>query len=207
MEKRKSQRGSITLFVLIACMFFIIILLIINIGVINRNTNQEKKLEEISKAYEVNENDIDDTYKRVVDENQYATIGDVYEIVNQEISDLFPTDYIKPSVVNGVSYRNGGYVQIGNIVIVNMGVTINTSQLSLSTNNNNQTIIASGFPKPKGTIGISSYYTVTLSNGHSTQYNWTKINQNGELCLSTSVENKYTSGYGIRILGTYILKE
>ena len=42
----REEKGSITLFVLISCMFMVVILLVVNIGVMNKNRSQEKNLEE-----------------------------------------------------------------------------------------------------------------------------------------------------------------
>ena len=70
----KKEKGSVTLFVSIACVFMIMILLMVNIGVINKNRNQEKELEEIAKQYNQNEIDLDTTYAKVADENGYVTV-------------------------------------------------------------------------------------------------------------------------------------
>ena len=207
MEKRKSQRGSITLFVLIACMFFIIILLIINIGIINKNTSQEKNLEEISKAYEVSETKLDDTYEKVVDENQYATIGDVYEIVNEEITNLFPKEYTQPTPVNGVSIYDGGYVRIGNLVIINMVIMVNTSKIAISTDNNTRTKVLEGLPSPKTSASLTSYYTYQVSTYNNTVNAYATITTDGDMTIATSKEEPYTSGYGFRIHGAYIIDE
>ena len=204
----KKEKGSITLFVLIACMFMLIIILLINIAMINKNSNQEKELDEISKAYGANETDIENVYANTVDENEYATIGDVYKIVNEEIDNLFPTEYTAPTVVDGVSISNGGYVRIGNLVVVNMSISINTSELTISKNPNKPTVIASGFPEPDMISALASYYTFISSSGsYSMEYNWTGIDQNENLSLCQDGTDTYTSGYGIRIIGAYIINE
>lgn len=46
-KSSNKEKGSVTLFVLIVCMFFIGILLLINIGLINNKTNKEKELNQI----------------------------------------------------------------------------------------------------------------------------------------------------------------
>lgn len=71
--KIKEEKGSITLFTLIACLFLIIILLLVNVGLINKNTNQEKQLAQISKIYSVDETDMENAYVEAVDENGYIT--------------------------------------------------------------------------------------------------------------------------------------
>ena len=81
----KKEKGSITLFVLIACMFMIIILLMINIGVANKSRNQEKQLGQIVEEYSVNTTDIDSEYEKVanVSDNPYITSEDVIELINK----------------------------------------------------------------------------------------------------------------------------
>ena len=77
----KKEKGSVTLFVLIACMFMIIILLIVNIGIMNKNRSEEKKIEEIAKQYNQNETDLNNAYEKIVDENEYITKGELIEII------------------------------------------------------------------------------------------------------------------------------
>ncbi len=77
----KKEKGSVTLFVLIACMFMIVILLIVNIGVMNKNRSEEKKIEEIAKQYNQNETDLNNAYEKIVDENEYLTKGELIEII------------------------------------------------------------------------------------------------------------------------------
>ena len=201
MDKRSSEKGSITLFVLIACIFFVIILLIVNIGVINKNSNHEKELEKINKAYEVNETDINDTYEKAVDENAYATIGDVNRIVNEKINALFPTKYTSPEPLDGVTIYDGGYAQIGNLVIVNMTISINTSMLSISTDPNNLTSVATGLPKSKKRASLTGYYS---SDGSENIFSRVI---DGNLCLATGSEKTYTAGFVISIVGAYIIDE
>ena len=78
---RKEEKGSVTLFVLIACMFMIMVLLMINIAVMNRNRSQERELEEIAKEYNQNETDLDNAYAKVVGENDYATVSEITNII------------------------------------------------------------------------------------------------------------------------------
>ena len=79
----KKEKGSVTLFILISCMFMIIILLVVNIGVMNKNRSQEKELEEISKQYNQNETDLNNSYDEVVDENEYLTKAEVLELIKE----------------------------------------------------------------------------------------------------------------------------
>ena len=205
MKKRNSERGSITLFVLIACMFFIIILLIINIGVINKNTKQERELEEISKAYEVNENDIDDTYKKVVDESQYTTIEDVQDLIDEnkpKIEDISIIPY------EGVSIYKNNCKKIGRLVIINMKIQIDTSKINISSSNDIPTpIMKIESAKLKENYILDAYYAVEeAKSSHETQGAFA-ILQKGELKISYGKENPYTSGWMINISGIYIADE
>lgn len=72
------------MFTLVACLFFIIILLLVNIGLINKKANQEKKLTEISKAYEINEQDMENTYAKIADANDYLTRGEIEQLLQDK---------------------------------------------------------------------------------------------------------------------------
>jgi len=85
MKKRKEEKGSITLFVLVACMFFITILLLVNIGLINKRTNQEKELAKISKTYNVTQNQMADTYNNIVDKNRYPNYAEIQEMIDKAV--------------------------------------------------------------------------------------------------------------------------
>ena len=95
----KKEKGSVTLFVLISCMFMIIILLVVNIGVMNKNRSQEKELEEISKQYNQNETDLDNTYANTLEKQEY--------ISREEYEDAL---YYKPGDTYTTSMYTGGYV-------------------------------------------------------------------------------------------------
>ena len=80
----KKEKGSVTLFVLISCMFMIVILLVVNIGVMNKNRSQEKELEEISKQYSQNETDLNNSYDEIIDENEYLTKNEILELMEKD---------------------------------------------------------------------------------------------------------------------------
>lgn len=201
----RKEKGSITLFILIVCMFMIVILLIVNVGIMNRNRSQEKELEEIAKQYNQNETDLDNEYARIVDENEYATISQVHDIVQEEITNLFPTTYTQLTPVDGVSIVYGGYVQIGSLVVVNTTVRVDTSKVTLSTNNNYSTKILDGLPAPSTNSVLSGYYTYQTNNSNNTVNTWTTAVTDGSLTIAVSKEEVYNSGYIIRICGAYIL--
>lgn len=104
----KNQKGSITLFVLIACMFMIVILLIINIAVINKNSNQEKGLEKIAKEYNQNETDLNNAYEKIVDENKYLTKSEIIEMIYPVGSIYITTNDKNPGEYLGGEWESYG---------------------------------------------------------------------------------------------------
>lgn len=62
----KSQKGSITLYVLISMMFFLFIILGIYINTSNKIQKQEKEIEKVQKEYE--KEDINDIYEEIYDD-------------------------------------------------------------------------------------------------------------------------------------------
>ena len=67
--KIKKEKGSITLLVLISGTFFVIILLLLNIGIINKNIKQEKMISQIERLYSLTENDLEKTYNKILNKN------------------------------------------------------------------------------------------------------------------------------------------
>ena len=61
----KEENGSVTLFVLVTCMFVLVILLLTNMEMVNKNSNQKRTLEQIQNNYEVTEEDLERTYHEV----------------------------------------------------------------------------------------------------------------------------------------------
>ena len=105
---RKEEKGSVTLFVLIACMFMIMVLLMINIAVMNRNRSQEIELEEIAKEYNQNETDLDNAYAKVVGENDYATVSEITNIIYPVGSIYITTNNQNPSEYLGGEWESFG---------------------------------------------------------------------------------------------------
>ena len=104
----KKEKGSVTLFVLIACMFMIVILLIVNIGVMNKNGSEEKKIEEIAKQYNQNETDLNNAYEKIVDENEYVTKGELIEIIYPVGSIYITTNGQNPGEYLGGEWESYG---------------------------------------------------------------------------------------------------
>ena len=104
----KKEKGSVTLFILIACMFMIVILLIVNIGVMNKNGSEEKKIEEIAKQYNQNETDLNNAYEKIVDENEYVTKGELIEIIYPVGSIYITTNGQNPGEYLGGEWESYG---------------------------------------------------------------------------------------------------
>ena len=115
----KEEKGAITLFVLISCMFMVVILLVVNIGVMNKNRSQEKNLEEIAKQYNQNETDLDNAYAKVADENTYLTELQIEELIEEKIKtsrlETYPIGsiYITTNEQNPSEYLGGEWESYG----------------------------------------------------------------------------------------------
>ena len=122
----REEKGSVTLFVLIACIFMITILLIINVGIMNKNRNQEKSLEEIAKQYNQNEIDLNSTYEETAETNISA-------LISQIINTMYPVGsiYITTNEQNPGEYLGGKWESYGEgrtIVGAGTGTDSNNTQ-------------------------------------------------------------------------------
>lgn len=66
--KNQKERGSVTLFVLVTCIFIVIILVTVMVNVENKKQAQKKEIEQITRSYEQNEQRMDEVYSRIVNE-------------------------------------------------------------------------------------------------------------------------------------------
>lgn len=65
-KKLVNQKGSITLFVLLAMIFFIVIILNMTMNVANKKQSQISEYDKIKQEYEKNINNIDQVYNEVL---------------------------------------------------------------------------------------------------------------------------------------------
>ncbi len=79
----KKERGAITLFTVVICMFLLVNVLLINVGVMNRNASQEKEIAKISENYEVSQAKMEQAYQEVLESNEYPTYGDLLKLLEQ----------------------------------------------------------------------------------------------------------------------------
>jgi len=66
--KNKGEQGSITLFVLVTCIFIVIVLVTFMINVENKKQAQKKEIEQITRSYERNEQEMDEIYSKIVNQ-------------------------------------------------------------------------------------------------------------------------------------------
>ncbi len=59
---KKDQKGSVTLFVLVTCIFFLIVVLLANINIINKKNNQKKQVDQIIENYKVSSEELEKEY-------------------------------------------------------------------------------------------------------------------------------------------------
>ncbi len=66
--KNKGERGAVTLFVVVVCVFITIMLVTFTMRLENQKQIQNKEIEQITKSYQQNEQDMEEMYSRIVNE-------------------------------------------------------------------------------------------------------------------------------------------
>ena len=119
LKNSNKEKGSVTLYVLIVCMFFIGILLLIDIGLINNKTNKEKELNQILANYSQSNNDLDNVYLATIDGVQQVSLDEVQKTINESISEaklnIYPIGsiYISVNEQNPSEYIGGTWESYG----------------------------------------------------------------------------------------------
>ena len=119
-------------------------------------------------------------------------------------------NYIKPTISNSnIIIRNGGYVKMGNKIMVNIEFVINES--NFSKNVNLPTEIFKNFPRPlDGDGDYPTLYAYTLKvdgSGNSVKPLYARIIPTGAMVMADSETSPINAGWSIFITGTYITKE
>ena len=68
--KIKEEKGSIVLFILVTCLFILSMLIILIMNSENTKQNQERQIHQITKDYEVTDQDLEKVYNEKVDNTQ-----------------------------------------------------------------------------------------------------------------------------------------
>lgn len=84
----KKEKGSITLFVLITGMFFIVVLLLINIALINKKAEQGQQIDKINGVYAVNSGELEFAYEAAVAGKTYVTVEEMNELMEQNKQEM-----------------------------------------------------------------------------------------------------------------------
>ncbi len=66
--KNKGERGAVTLFVVVICVFILIMLVTFTMRMENKKQAQNKEIEQITKSYQGNEQEMEEIYSRIVNE-------------------------------------------------------------------------------------------------------------------------------------------
>lgn len=66
--KNKGERGAVTLFVTVVCVFIVIMLVTFTMRIENKKQAQNKEIEQITESYQANEQEMEEIYSRIVDE-------------------------------------------------------------------------------------------------------------------------------------------
>ena len=66
--RNKGERGAVTLFVVVVCVFIVIMLVTFTMRIENKKQAQNKEIEQITQSYQGNEQEMEEIYSRVVNE-------------------------------------------------------------------------------------------------------------------------------------------
>ncbi len=66
--KNKGERGAVTLFVTVICVFIVIMLVTFTMRIENKKQAQNKEIKQITESYQANEQEMEEIYSRIVNE-------------------------------------------------------------------------------------------------------------------------------------------
>ena len=76
--KNKGERGAVTLFVVVICVFITIMLVTFTMRLENQKQIQNKEIEQITKSYQENEQDLEEIYYMIVNELNKCDLGKMH---------------------------------------------------------------------------------------------------------------------------------
>lgn len=177
MRKIREEKGSITLFVLISIMFFVIVLVGLYITSSNKIQKQQQELEQIQKKYDTQ--NIDDLYNSIVTVPENNSSVSTFEELQQKLKDE-NEDYIV--LANDIITNN--YLTIDRTVIIDLNgftysvnnqdteqssivITGENTELTIkdSSKNENGSIVTNSIDENKKLISIENNATLILESG------------------------------------------
>lgn len=177
MKKIKSEKGAITLFVVISIIFFVIVLVGLYVTSSNKMLKQQKELQQIQKNYETE--NIDDVYNRIVTKPDKHTTVTTYEQLKEKINNQ-NENYI--ALANDITTSN--YLTISRAVTIDLNgytysvseqdtenssiiVTGENAQLTIkdSSKNQNGSIITTSLNITKKLISLENNGKLVLESG------------------------------------------
>ena len=114
----KNQNGSITLFVLIACMFFLIVLMGIYIFNQNKIQSQANQIAKLQDTYKVSLSEMDEQYSNITNTSSSVTIEQLLDLVYPVGSIYMSEQNTSPETLFG-----GTWVQIKDTFLLSAGDT------------------------------------------------------------------------------------
>ena len=115
----KIKKCSAEILALMLSIFFVIIMLLINIVLINSKTNKEKKLDKELANYSENNNNLNVISLASTSENQLISLDDVQELIDESITEaklsIYPVGsiYITTNEQNPGAYIGGTWERYG----------------------------------------------------------------------------------------------
>lgn len=209
MKKIKSERGAITLFVVISIIFFVIVLVGLYVTSSNKMLKQQKELQQIQKNYETE--NIDDVYNRIVTKPDNHTTVTTYEQLKEKIkdqnekyivlaNDITTSNYL--TISRAVTIDLNGYTYLINEQSTESSsiiVTGENAQLTIKDSSKNETgsIVTTSTDENKKLISLENNAALVLESGAISNNN---INNKDTQIIYIS-ENSQFAMNGATIIG------
>ena len=186
---KKSEKGAITLFVLTTLLFVLLVLGVAYINISNKGTNQDKKIKQIAKQYQVTNEDMEQKYQEVLD-NANLTIEQVQndgmfeKKTNTETTDVNGNKIVIPAgfkvrvddTTNNANTVNEGiviedkkgnqfvWIPVGDVKIDTVGTTVNIPLGRYDFTNGTQVPYSGSFTEDTGASHDNRYKNSIAKN-------------------------------------------